>query len=400
MRLLCLTSRLPAPRDRGDRVRARGLLETFARDHRVTLLTACEDRTEVDRARGLEGIVERVCPVLLPRWLSLTAVASQAWRPLPLQALYYRSSRFRRALAALDPLSFDVIYLQLFRLAPYVFPLPAGPARPRRIVDLTDVVSGEIARSLPFRGPAGRWFWSREGRRIAAYEESLGRQADEIWVVAEAERKALLSRVPEAPVRVVPSGVDAAAFAPDGSLPVAGRLLFVGHLGVAHNADAARWLVEEILPRVRARRPEAHVRLVGASPSRTVTRLGRRTAVEVAGFVPELAEELRCAEVFMAPLRFCAGLQTKVLEAMAAARPVVTTAEVARGLDARPGTHLLVGDDAASLAERTLELLADRPLAAALGRAARRHVVERFSWETARRRLLELGETVPGRQRL
>jgi sugar transferase (PEP-CTERM/EpsH1 system associated) len=396
MRLLCLTPRLPWPPDRGDRLRAHHLLATFARDHRVTLLTACEGRAEAEATSELEGLVEAVHAVRLPPALSVATAAVHAWRPLPLQALYYRSARLRRALLSLDPGSFDAVYLHLFRLAPYLFPRPEGGLH--RIVDLTDVVSGEIARSLPFRGPGGRLLYAHEGRRIGAYEDLLARRAEEVWVVSEAELEALLERSPRAPVRVVPNGVDTGLFAPDGSAAVAGRILFVGHLGVAHNADAARFLVEAILPRVRSALPEASLRLVGAGATAAVARLGRHEGVEVAGYVPDLPAELRRAEVFVAPLRFSAGVQNKVLEAMAAGRPVVTTPRVARGLEATPGTHLLVGDDAASLAEGTLRVLRDPGLAAELGRAARRHVAGRFTWEHARRRLADLEAELAGRR--
>jgi sugar transferase (PEP-CTERM/EpsH1 system associated) len=385
MRLLCLTPRLPWPPDRGDRLRAYRLLATFAEDHRLTLLSAVERRRELEGVRELRPLCEAVHTVVRGRAHSTLVGALNAWRPLPLQVLYYRDRRFRARLARLLEESFDAIYVQLFRLAPYV--TEGRRDWPPRILDLTDVVSGEIARSLPYRRGSTRWLLAREARRIAAYEGRVAALVEEVWVVSEAERRALGERAPGAAVRVVPNGVDGDRFRPRGVASVAGRLLFVGNMDVAHNIDAARFLARQVLPRVRRRVPDATLRLVGAGGGRRVAGLAARAGVEWVGFVPDLQEELERAAVFVAPLRFSAGLQNKVLEAMAAARPVVTTVRVQEGLDAVPGRHLLVGEDAETLADQVARLLVRPDLGAELGRAAREHAVSRFSWDLARQRL-------------
>jgi glycosyltransferase involved in cell wall biosynthesis len=302
-----------------------------------------------------------------------------------LQALYYRDRRLRSELARLAGRRFDAVYAHLFRMGPYV--LDRRLAGAHRIVDLTDVISGEIERSLPHRPALERRLYAHEAARISRYEAILALAVDETWVVSGEERQELVQRAPAADVRVVPNGVDGERFRPLPVEPVAGRLLFVGHMDVAHNLDAARFLVDELLPRICRQAPAATVRLVGAGGGRAIERLAARRGVEWAGFVPDLPAELAAAEVFVAPLRFSAGLQNKVLEAMAAARPVVTTPRVQAGLASVAGEHLLVGGDAESLVEAVLRLLRQPELRRRLGTAAREHVLSTFDWEPARGRL-------------
>lgn len=318
-------------------------------------------------------------------------VLGHFWRRLPLQVLYYRSHAMRRLVAeSLDSERFDAAYVHLFRMAPYV--RPGGV--PYRIVDLTDVISNEVARSLPFRRLPGRALWAFERRRIELFEREMAHAGDEIWLISRTERDQLLQRAPGANAHVIPNGVDIDTFRP---LEVAAdprRIMFSGHLGVPHNIDAAVWLTGAILPAIQRSVPGCRLRIVGSAPSAKVQRLARRHGVEVTGFVPDLNLELNQAAVFVAPLRFSAGVQNKVLEAMAAARPVVTTPEIAAGLEAVTGRHLLVGDGSEELAAHAVSLLTDPDRRRALGTAARAFVADRFSWRFVAERMREIADSI------
>jgi glycosyltransferase involved in cell wall biosynthesis len=169
--------------------------------------------------------------------------------------------------------------------------------------------------------------------------------------------------------------------------PVPNRLIFVGHLRVFHNVDAARYLVGEILPLVRRQVPGCTVEIAGASPDPSVQALAETPGVSVPGFVEDLNQALNQASVFVAPLRFAAGVQNKVLEAMAAGRPVVTTGAIADGLGAVPGRDLLTGEDAPALAGEIVRLLGDAELQTALGQAGRQFVQEKYGWHYAVERM-------------
>ena len=383
MRILCLTPRLPYPPNRGDRLRAFHIIEHLAAHHELTLASFISHEAQRQYVAPLEqyGHVHVVSQGPLR---SAAAVAGNVWRRAPLQALYYRSRAMRRLVDDLvEATPFDAAYVHLFRMAPYL----AGRRRLYRVVDLTDAISKEVGLSLPYRSPAWRLLYRLEGPRIARYECRVAREFEETWLISEADRQHLAAACPGANLRVVPNGVDTAHFQPTGRPVEPDSLIFVGHMGVPHNVDAARYLVAEILPLVRQRVPDVRLSIVGADPAPEVERLGQEPGVAVTGFVPDLNDYLNRAAVFVAPLRFAAGVQNKVLEAMAAGRPVVTTSVINAGLGGVPGRDLLVADGTPAMVAQVVRLLQDGELREQIGRAGRQFVQSRYSWQHAVRRM-------------
>lgn len=156
-------------------------------------------------------------------------------------------------------------------------------------------------------------------------------------------------------------------------------ILFVAGFGHPPNVDAARWLVEEILPRVRARIPQIRLSLVGSNPTEEVKALAA-DGVDVTGYVDDLAlaSLYRSARVVVAPLRFGAGVKLKVLEAMACGVPVVTTSVGAQGLLGLDQV-VPVSDDPEGLAGALVELLVDDHCWKMVSDAARDYIRQHFS---------------------
>jgi glycosyltransferase involved in cell wall biosynthesis len=154
----------------------------------------------------------------------------------------------------------------------------------------------------------------------------------------------------------------------------------------APNIDAVRWFADAVMPML----PKARFAIVGRKPPEAVLRLaGPRTIVT--GAVPDVRSWLAAADVVAAPLRIARGIQNKVLEAMAMARPVVASPAAFEGIEAEPGRHLLVAAEAEAQAEAIAGLLDDPERAAALGRSARQRMEAAYRWEA---RLSALGEIV------
>jgi len=370
-----LVTRLPVPPWRGDQVRAYHHLRLLAARHAITCVVLPlrpPPPADVAALAALGVAVEIVSVGLAGAPLALARVFAGDARPL--QTLLFARRRAVARVAALTAAGdFDVVHAQLVRTLPY---LPAG-GRPPAVVDLIDALSTSTARRAAAAPGPLRALLAWEARRLAACEAALVRRGTPCLVVAESERAAL----GPGDVRVVPNGVDGDAFAFRDDGRAAGRLVFGGNLGYFPNVDAAIWLAREIFPRVRGAEPSAELRLVGARPARAVRALAGAPGVSLAAAVPAMAPELAAAAVAVIPLRAGAGLQNKVLEAMAVGTPVVATPRATAGLDVRPGEHLLVADDADGLARAAVALLRDPWRARALARAARAFVERRYRWE-------------------
>lgn len=384
MRILFLTGRLPYPPNRGDRLRAYHFLRVLAREHNITLLSFIADDHETGNIGPLRPYCEDIQLVHRGQLQSTMTTGLNLWRSMPFQSLYYRSSVMQGAVdRLLDRRQFDIVYVHLFRMAQFV----VKRKRPYRILDLTDAISSEIERSLPYRDPKWRLIYRMELPRIYKYEREIVRHFDETWLISNAERDQLLQGQPDEHVIVVPNGVDAERYRPSGLGGSDNKVIFVGHMGVFHNIDAAEFLVQDIMPRVRAELPNTRLDLVGAEPSAEVRNLAGAPFVRVLGHVADLNAALNDAAVFAAPLRFAAGVQNKVLEAMAAGLPVVTTSYVNSGLEAEDGRHLIVADEPEAFSAAVIRLLQDSKLRRKLGREGRSFVMGHYRWEEVLDRL-------------
>jgi glycosyltransferase involved in cell wall biosynthesis len=228
-------------------------------------------------------------------------------------------------------------------------------------------------RRLP---PFRRVLDAGQARRVANHERHHYPASRAVVVVTEADAQLIREVSPDATVEVIPNGVDVGPqlVPPTAEPPVLG---FHGVFDSQANVDAATYLVTEILPRVRATVPETTVLLAGRRPPREIRRLAR-DGVELRADVPDIRDSLAEMTVHVDWMTSGAGIKNKVLEAMAAGRPVVASPAGAQGIGG--GAGLVVAPDLASAAAEIVWLLSDPSLLRAAGSAARARVVDDFSW--------------------
>jgi glycosyltransferase involved in cell wall biosynthesis len=247
-------------------------------------------------------------------------------------------------------------------------------------VDNYNVESRILGRLAETRAGLKRAYWLREAAKLRRAEVRFLRAAGRVWAISEEDRDAMADLTGATPLQTVPMGIDLDYFSADGVPPFAPssspRFLFVGALNWHVNEDAAAWFVAEVWPCLRSTLPTAEFHLVGRDPSPTIQALGESTGVTVVGTVPDIRPHLRAASVVVVPLRYGSGVRTKILEAFAAGRPVVSTSVGAEGLRVVPGRHLLLAEEADAFAEACAALVRDGDRAAALVAAGREFVAE------------------------
>ncbi|HEX7355224.1 MAG TPA: glycosyltransferase [Mycobacteriales bacterium] len=237
-------------------------------------------------------------------------------------------------------------------------------------------------------GPVRRLADAGQRSQVARHEARHYPHATAVVVVAEADADLLRQRIPTARFAVVPNGV---VPGPEPTpLPATDVLGFHGAFETQANVDGARALVERVWPRVRERLPGCTVLLAGRDPSREVLDLAAQPGVELRADVPDMRGELDRMAVHVAWMPSGLGQKNKVLEAMAAGRPVVANARGASGIGA--GDGLLVAEDDAAAADLVVALLADRARAEQVGRAGRDRVVREFGWAASAQRMERLWE--------
>ncbi len=257
----------------------------------------------------------------------------------------------------------------------------------RVVVDLDDVEHRRLAHRLR----SGRLHWqvpldALECLKLRRLERNLLRLPYEFAVCSTVDQEAI-GGPPR--VHVIPNGVSVPSVrpVPPGREPV---FLFVGTMSLPPNADAACFFARRILPRIRRRIPEARFLVVGHEPPASVRSLHDGARTIVTGSVPDVEPYLRQCAVAVVPLRFGGGTRLKILEAMAHARPVVSTTVGAEGLDLEPGRHLLIADGAAGFADACVALAGDAAARETLTAAAYEAVVTRYDWRDIERRVQAL----------
>ena len=358
MRVLLCTQRLPYAANRGDRVRALNILRLLARHADVDLLSFVHDRDEEARAGDLDGLAASVTTIRLSRWRGYAAslLALPTRKPFTHAILDAPGlgEAIRRIVDAHPP---DVVLPYgsgMARLA-LASPLTAWPF----VLDMVDVDSEKWRALAGASRPPMRWIYASEARRLAAFETVASMRAHAVTVVNDRECDAVRRLAPNANVHVVPVGVNLDELRPPGPPTPEPHVVFCGVMNYPPNEDAALWLAREVWPAVRLRIPEARLSLVGAYPTRAVRRLATVDAlIEVTGTVPDVRPWLWQSSVGVAPLRIARGVQTKVLEALAAGLPCVVTSAVFDGLPREVLPACRRADAADAFAAAILELLA------------------------------------------
>jgi len=230
-------------------------------------------------------------------------------------------------------------------------------------------------------------------------ERAAVRSAAHVIAVSPADAAVLRDEFGAPRVSVIETGVDTDYFRPtDPGLREPDHVVFVGSMDWLPNEDAVRWFVEEILARIRTRRPAARLTIVGRDPPAAVRALGNGgRGVTVTGRVPDVRTWLARASAVVVPLRIGSGTRLKIFEAMACGAAVVSTTIGAEGLAVTPGRDILLADAPEQFAAAVVELLEDPARARALGERARRLVEERFDWSGVAQRFAEVcGAVVRG----
>jgi sugar transferase (PEP-CTERM/EpsH1 system associated) len=376
VQLLYLTPRFPHPAAKGDQLAAFHRLVQLGRRHEISLVSFCEDEAELTHADELRRVCESVQIVRLRRLRAIANVALRAaFSREPLQILYYRSAAFAQVV---DDLArgrkFDIVHGFMLRMVPYLRQVDAP-----RVLDALDSMELRMRRNVEVERPPRRWLFREELRRVAPFERAVAHSVDAVLVASQHDKESFATEKAE----IVPNGVDAGAFAPDLASRRAGAIVFSGTMSYPPNVRAARWFADGCFPLVREAVPDATFVIAGAVPARELRELAGRPGVVVTGFVQSMPETLNRATVAVAPMQSGAGIQNKILEAMACGLPLVTTTIGLGGIAAVPGRDLLVVDSPRDFADAVVSLLREPERAGELGEKARARVLEDYTWERA-----------------
>jgi glycosyltransferase involved in cell wall biosynthesis len=380
------------------RVRPYNLIRRlYARGHHITVATVwsnVEERHDLTHLQS-HGIAVLAAPLSRGRVVRnlLRALTTGA----PLQTLYCEVDTLKQTIRdwiresddGRSGRKVDVVHVEHLRGVRYGLHLRPQCQNLALVWDSVDCISHLFEQAAAHsRSASARLMARLELPRTRHYEGWLIEQFDQVLVTSEVDRRALetlrsasLSES-NSKITVLPNGVDLTYFTPTDSPREPATILFSGKMSYHANVTAALYLLNEIMPRVWAHSPQVQVVIAGKDPAPELQRAQRRLSnVRLTGTVPDLRPYLRSATIAVSPLVYGAGIQNKVLEALACATPVVASRQAVSALATVDGEHLLVAENADTFARCILDLLADPLRRRQLGIAGRHYVEQHHDWD-------------------
>lgn len=401
--VLFVTPYLPSPPRFGGQMRLHGLISGLAASHDVSVLSLVDVSEDQDEAlRETQSYCRTVTTVPNRRY----AAGGASKRLLQLASLFsgrsygalvHHQADFEDALdLALSREYHDIVCFELAPMAEYGRGRP-NPSRngPAFVLDEHNI-EYELGKQTASAGASvvRRAYSALDWRKVRSEELRSWSKLDGCTLTSERDREILLADAPTTRTAVVPNGVDIEFFHPRRPPePPTDTLLFFGAIDYHPNTDGLRYFLGEVFPLLRARAPRVKLSIVGRRPPPEIL-AHRGPDVQITGAVEDVRPHLARASIVIVPLRLGSGTRLKILEAMAMGKAVVSTTLGAEGLAVVPERDLLLADDPATFAAQIQRLLDDPKLAARIGAAGRRLVVERYSWRASVDRLASFYEEV------
>ena len=388
MKILTLWHDLPSPYT-GSSLPAFNLLKCLSQKHDITLLCF---KYLTEESRYIYDL-KQYCEVVEPENITAPKSLLERIRQHPADSLspktlfsanfrfvnFYYSSRMQiRINNLLSTRKFDLIYSSHL-MTWYVLDVDL----PKVVHEFDCVTEQSRQKYLITKNLAAKFRWWLNYLVMKRAEGNIFNNFDACIVVSPYEQKTLKSLFPKVNALVVPNGVDSEFFRPRNEQEEYPSLIFVGDMSYYPNIDAMLFFSSQIYPKIKKNLPETKLYIVGRNPTNEIQRLSSDKSIIVTGYVEDVRPYLARASIVLAPfISGTPGIKNKVLEAMAMAKPVVSTPIGVRGITMASSDYVIVANDPDEFAGHVIKLLCDEQLRQRIGHNAREFVESIYSWET------------------
>ncbi len=386
MRVLVLMPKLCWPLTGGAEIRNFNLLRETAKQHEVHLLSFLNQSSDRDHFPSLMPYCKQVVGVDLsrPTWKKAFNAMRGVFSPTPFILHEYRQRQMASTLEQMvEQEKIDIVHAHFLHVGQYY----AATGRAALVYDahnLEHVLWQRFAgiQSNPLKATFARW---QCGKLVAA-QRAVAAHSEKVVVLSDSDHAEYLRIAPTADVTTVPNGADVEYFQPRNGASEPNSITYFGNFGWPPQDDGAIYFHDEILPRVRARVPDAKLYLVGKTPSEPIRRLASENVV-VTGFVPDIRDYIARSAVVVMPLRVGAGTKHRIFQSLAMRKALVSTTVGAEGIALKHGENAMIADDPQQFADCTVRLLQDAKLRERLGENGRQLVLKHHDWRAIYRTL-------------
>jgi glycosyltransferase involved in cell wall biosynthesis len=379
MKILIITSKIPYPPHRGDRLKIYNICKLLLRNNHVKILTFFRNEAELRDVEILKQNGFDIEAVHLPFYKSILNLNRAVFSSFPMQVSAFHSKNMHKKINDYSSSEhYDIIYFHLLVMAQYLDAV--NDKNILKVLDFTDAISLYLKRYLECIGnPLKKFVYKIELDRTVKYE-NIASNFDTLFVCSDTDKNYLMQKGRNINIRLLLNGVDLNTFSYSQSEPVEDRIIFVGNMEYFPNVDAVLYFLKEIFPLIKKKRPGAKFYIVGKGISKQIARF-QSDSVIVKGFVEDLQGEYKMSKVNVAPLRLGAGFPNKIIEAMALGVPTVSSKISAEGLPKEFQDFVITAEDPVSFADKVVNVLQDDTFKEKLIRDGVKQIRETLSWE-------------------
>lgn len=379
MKICILTPRFPMPENGGDVLRINNIVRYIKKKgHNLVLVSFCEDFNNIQLAKDLYDKIY----VVKRRSIESVFYALLFWLSgRPIQCGYYYSVIFNRLIKKVIHIESPDLYIShLLRMAPY---LERNGLQKLSIVEMTDALSRTYAMSSNAKGGIlKRIIYKLEKNLIKRYEKHVVKSFPKVVLVSQSDieyiKREMVADDCES-LTLYTNGVDCSA-RPQKPYD-AHKICFIGNMRTLQNQDAVLHFANDIFPLILKKIPDARFYVVGAEPPRQIMALADRDNIIVTGFVEDLEKAVSDSCVAVAPVRVAAGIQNKVLVAMANGLPVIMTSLISKAIpETQHGENCYICDDSEAFANSCINLMQDEDLRQKISGGGYELVCKGYSW--------------------
>jgi len=382
MRTLFFAPRECRPPNTGGKLRNFHLCRELSKEASVTYLSFADAQGHV--SNDAIGNTERIITLPKSGGYSPLKLARGLLGSTPFTVLNYTTDEMKEQLAQLlREQTFDIVQIESLILMEYLSIIQAARPRPLLVADWHNVDSEVLERYAEHApNPAQKLYAKATARRLVALEKEAMKVFDAHLTVSDRDRDHLLTLRRDASVFTIDNGTDTSSFTQTAETDASKkhRIVFVGSMDYHANIDATQFFAREVWPQVHGEQPDWVLTIVGRNPAPAVKALAEIKGIEVTGTVDDVRPYYREALASVVPLRVGGGSRLKILEAMAARVPVVSTKLGAEGLEVKDGETILIHDTPDDLAGALIRVAHDEKMRQRIVEAAYSLAVDRYDW--------------------
>jgi polysaccharide biosynthesis protein PslH len=398
MNILYLAHRIPYPPNKGEKIRMYNQIKYLSEFGDIYLIALVDDPADFVHHSALKKLCREVHLFPVNKILKKILTFKELFSNKPLTTGYFYKNEvqetFNNLLAKYE---FKTIISFSVQMAEYMFraQLTGKKNHPNKeifkktsiIMDFCDVDSAKWHAY----GKISKWplsaIYLREAKLLSNYEHRTAEFVDISIFASIREKQYFQKQHPDLKSIIeITNGVDLDFFNPKAKCksiqsPFSTVLVFTGAMDYYANADGAIWFIEKILPEIRKQFPDTAFYMAGSTPGKELKRLANNKDILLTGFVEDIRPYYNLATICIIPLRVARGIQNKILEAMAMARPVVTTKIAFEGISAKPGKDLLVSENEKGFAEAVISLIKNKEYRKKIANNGRSAAENNYNWE-------------------